>query len=417
MRAILKGMRDIYALDLGTTKFCIAALRESPHPEDGGWRVDTVSVPADGMRRGMVSNIEQARAALEQLIFQAERCLSTDIRRVVVGIAGSHLKGQSISVNCRVDSGVVSSKEISHLTELAELNHLGDGRELLHTIPLGYTVDGRPRVDNPIGLHGKNLDGQFFLIDADQAYLKDVLAVCNASGLQVLRFYSEPVASASVTVPDHLKENGIAMADIGGGTTDGIVFRGGRPVAIFTINIAGKLMTSDLAIGLGIPVSEAEKAKIHFGISPTIRQDFQEILDLHGQPRLLGTKEMNAILLPRVHELGCMIAKALLPFRGSLASGLFLTGGGSEVRGLPEYFKAKMGIPVLKAKPTLPDLAGSMSPENRSTKKTDQPTQLATVLGLLNLEIGRIGDNERYRQTTWSSRYLGPILNWLKELA
>lgn len=417
MRAILKGMKDVYALDLGTTKFCLAAMRESANPEDGGWKVDTISVHADGMRRGMVSNIEQARVALDQLIAQAERTLSTDIRRVVVGIAGSHLKGRSVSVQCRLENGLVSVKETSSLTEMAERDHAGEGRELLHTIPLGYSVDGRPSIENPVGLHGKTLEGQYFLIDADQGYLKDVLGVCNAAGLQVLRFYSEPVASASVTVPDRLKENGIAMADIGGGTTDGIVFRGGRPVAIFTINIAGKLMTSDLAIGLGIPPSEAEKAKIHFGISPQVSGDHHHVLSLHGETHKIGPKEMKTILLPRVHELGSMIAKSLLPFKGTLASGLFLTGGGSEVRGLPEYFQAKMGIPVFKAKPTLPELDGSGSTDNKSSKKFDQPTQLATVLGLINLEIGRIGDQEKYRQTTWSSRYLGPILNWLKELA
>lgn len=417
MRAILKGMKDVYALDLGTTKFCLAALRESLNPEDGGWKVETISVPADGMRRGMVSNIDQARTALNQLISQAERNLSSDIRRVVVGIAGSHLRGQTVAVSCLLENSVVSAKETVQLTEMAERNHSGEGRELLHTIPIGYSVDGRPSVQNPVGLHGKKLEAQYFLIDADQGYLKDVLGVCNAAGLQVLRFYSEPVASASVTVPDHLKENGIAMADIGGGTTDGIVFREGRPVAIFTINIAGKLMTSDLAIGLGLPPSEAEKAKLHFGIAPIHPEDAQHLVDLHGNQRVIGTREMKTILLPRVHELGGMIAKSLLPFRGTLASGLFLTGGGSEVRGLPEYFKAKMGIPVLKAKPTLPDLDGSVHSDPSSTRKTDQPTQLATVLGLLNLEIGRIGDQEKYRQTTWSSRYLGPILNWLKELA
>lgn len=417
MRTILKGMKDVYALDLGTTKFCLASLRASSRHEDSGWKLDMVSVPADGMRRGMVANIDQARTALNQLISQAERAFAADVRQVVVGIAGSHLQGRSVSLTRTLQDDTVSAKDLLLITECAEKDHILEGREVLHTIPLGYSVDGRPRVESPMGLHGKVLEGQYFLIDADQSYLRDVLSVCNASGLQVLRFYSEPVASASVTVPDTLKENGIAMADIGGGTTDGIVFRGGRPVSIFTINIAGKLMTNDLAVGLGLHPTEAERAKLFFGIHPSDASDRLEVIDLHGNTRHLGHREMNAILLPRIHELGGLIAKSLLPFRGTLGSGLFLTGGGSEVKGLPEYFRAKMGVPVLRAKPSLTPPKGAESTQHEAFENNNHPAKFATVLGLINLEIGRLGDQEKYRQTTWSSKYLGPILNWLKELA
>ena len=416
MRAVIKGMKEIYALDLGTTKFCIAAIRESTAPEDRGWKVDTISVPADGMRRGMVANMDQAKAALDQLVSQAEIHFSTDIRKVVVGIAGSHLKGQSVSCIKSLPDGQVTHKDAHTLTENVERDNTVNGREVLHTIPLGYSVDGRPRVDSPFGLHGKNLEGHYFLIDADQSYLRDVLNICNASGLQVLRFYSEPVASASVTIPDSLKENGIAMADIGGGTTDGIVFRNGRPVSIFTINIAGKLMTHDLAIGLSVPQPEAERAKLYFGIGMRDNGTRMDIHDLQNHQKNIGIREMNAILLPRIHELCGLVAKSLLPFRGTLGAGLFLTGGGSEVKGLPEYFQAKMGIPVLKTKPKLPEVDAPNEIGREDKTQNDQPTKLATVLGLLNLEIGRLGDQEKYRQTTWSSKYLGPILNWLKDL-
>ena len=150
-------------------------------------------------------------------------------------------------------------------------------------------------------VHACNPPDLFFLIDADKFYLKDIVDVCNESGLQVQRLYSEPFASASVTVPDAYKQLGVALADIGGGTTDGIVFKGGRPVGAFTVNVAGKLMTSDLAIGLSISPEEAEKIKIRFGIKPR-PGDTAEVLDIRNQPKTVGpaTLPVSEVAQPAV---------------------------------------------------------------------------------------------------------------------
>lgn len=415
-----KHLKNLFALDLGTTKFCLATVRQNAV---GQQQVETVSVPAEGMRRGMLSNVAEARVAINGLLELAERQFGADINKVVVGIAGSHLAGQTISTSVAVQGETVTGRDMQALIEKVESQYASDSRELLHTVPVGYKVDQRETTDDPRGFRGKALTGEFFLIDADKFYLRDVVDVCNECGLQVTRLYSEPFASASVTVPDSHKNLGVAMADIGGGTTDGLVFKGGRPVAVFTVNVAGKLMTNDLAIGLSTSHEEAEKVKIRFGVKPR-PGDSLEIRDVRGVARTITAKDVSPILLPRIHELGGLIAQSLIPFRGSLGGGLLLTGGGADVKGIAEYFHTKMHVPVQRARPVL-EGEGPLSRQpgkhgvdaDAVLHRSTHPSKHATVIGLLNLELGRLGEQQKNRKNTWSNRYIGQFVNWIKELS
>lgn len=408
-------MKGVFALDLGTTKFVLASLRTAtgrPHPT-----VETVSVAADGMRRGMLANVDKAKIALQTLIERAEKHFGEDIGKVVVGVAGSHLAGRLVTVTATLKGRTVDIADVKSLVELAEAEPLGDGRELLHAVPLRYRLDQRDSVDDPIGLSGRIISADFFLIDADKLYLKDMVELCNACGLQVVRLYSEPFASASVTVPDAHKQLGVALCDIGGGTTDGLVFSAGRPVATFTVNIAGKLMTNDLAIGLNLTPDDAEMVKIRFGIKPRA-EDSLELSDLRGLQRVVHGAHVQPILLPRIHELCAHVAKALAPFKGSLGGGILLTGGGADVKGIAEYFEAKLSVPVARARPWLhaegwTGDAATLNPVQASP----HPAKHATVVGLLNLELGRQGEEQKNRKNTWTNRYLGPLMNWLRELS
>lgn len=409
-----KQLKNLFALDFGTTKFCLACVRESD-VQAGAFVVDTVSVPAEGMRRGMLADLGKAKAALHLLVEQAEKKFGQDIMRVVVGVAGSHLGSRIASAQASLDGEAVSSRDVQRLIEKVEATEMSGGRELLHVVPTGYRVDQRESVANPVGFRGKQLTGDFFLIDADKLYLKDIVDVCNDSGLQVVRLYSEPFASASVTVPDNYKNLGVALADIGGGTTDGILFRGGRPISAFTLNVAGKLMTSDLAIGLSIDAEEAEKVKIRFGIKPR-EGDTVEVADIRGQSKTIGVEQTNPILVPRIHELCGLMARELFPYRGTLAAGLLLTGGGADVKGIAEYFQQKLSLPVAKARPVLAATSGGVQAD-LALGKSQHPPKYATVIGLLNLELCRVAEQQSWRKTGWSNRYLGQFINWIKELS
>lgn len=411
----VKNLRNVFALDLGTTKFCIAALRESAG--QSGVLADTVSIPAEGMRRGMLADLTQVKSALARLTETAEKHFDSDIANVVVGIAGSHLKSRVVTAACAVDGGIVTQRDLERLVVQVEAENQSETRELLHVVPVGYRVDQRDVVDNPVGFNGKVLAGDFFLIDADKLYLKDIVDVCNASGLQVARLYSEPFASASVTIPDSFKEMGVVVCDIGGGTTDGLIYRAGKPAYSFTVNVAGKLMTSDLAIGLNIAPDDAEMIKIRYGIKPR-DGDVVDVQDVNGNRKVVTPSHALPILVPRIHELCALIAREIQPHRGSIGAGLVLTGGAAGVKGICEFFQAKLQIPVTRARPVLPVEQRHLALDARAAMQdSPHPSKHATVLGLLNLELNRLEEAQRSRQNTWSNKYLGPIINWFRELS
>jgi cell division protein FtsA len=216
-------------------------------------------------------------------------------------------------------------------------------------------------------------------------------------------------------VPDAFKQLGVAMADIGGGTTDGLVFKGGRPVFAFTVNVAGKHMTNDLAIGLSLSHEVAETVKLRFGVKPR-PGDQMTVTDIRGIEKLVGEADTNPVLLPRLQELSALLARELYPYRGALGAGLLLTGGGADVIGITEYFQSRLHIPVARARPMLSDEDGSGSAE-AAMARSPHPTKFATVIGLLNLEIGRLGDLERTRKVSWTNRYIGQFFNWIRELS
>lgn len=411
----VKNLRNVFALDLGTTKFCIAALRESP--TQAGIMADTVSIPAEGMRRGMLADLSQVKLALAKLTETAEKHFDSDIANVTVGIAGSHLKSRIVTAACAVEGGVVTNRDLQRLVEQVEAENQSETRELLHVVPVGYRVDQRDAVDHPIGFNAKVIAGDFFLIDADKFYLKDIVEVCNASGLQVARLYSEPFASASVTIPDSFKQMGVVICDIGGGTTDGLIFRAGRPAHSFTVNVAGKLMTSDLAIGLNIALEDAEMIKIRYGIKPR-DGDVVDVFDVNARRKVVTPSHALPILIPRVHELCALIAREIQPHRGAIGAGLVLTGGAAGVKGICEYFQAKLGIPVTRARPYLPVEQRHLSLDPKAAMhESPHPSKHATVLGLLNLELNRLEDAQRSRQNSWSNKYFGTLINWFRELS
>jgi cell division protein FtsA len=404
--------KDLFALDLGTTKFCLAFLKGGARGSSSS--VEIIGVPAAGMRRGMISDMEQAKQALNTLLECSERQLGIDVRRVVVGIAGSHLQGKVISAAKSLLVGTVHPNDLRDLVNQVESDFQLEERELLHCVPVHYRVDMREPVENPVGFSGRVLNGDFFLIDADKAYLRDVVRLCNQCGLEVSRLVAEPFASASVTVPDERKQLGVVLADIGGGTTDCIVFQKGRPRASFTINVAGSMMTQDLAIGLNLPLDEAERVKILFGLRPKDPTATIDVKDLKRSSRTIGWRDALPIFGPRIQELTVMTARHLQPFKGNLGGGLLLTGGGSEVSGLVDYMEDKLAIPVERVRPAITLPAGEGQAPSGSPVFA---TKYATVIGLLNLEICHAEERKRGRKFGWSSRYISQFVNWLRDLS
>ena len=353
----------------------------------------------------MLVDFDKAKTALNELIKKSEDSYNHDLQKVVVGVAGSHLSGQKIETAIDLADGIVTLDEINRLSEKAEEKATQNTREILHCHPISFSLDDRDPVENPLHLSGRTLTGTFFIIDADRAYLKDLVRLFNLCGLEITQFYSEPFASASVTTTEEQKNLGIAIADIGGGTTDGIVYQNGHPVDIFTINIAGSLMTRDLSIGLQINQNSARMLKEEIGLGHSQKKG--TVTTIYGKEKSIESYQVNQILAPRVLELGAYIASALKQYRGSLSGGIFFTGGGSNLSGIVDFLKSHFKIHVDQL---LPHYGSGDEDAVFSSRH-------ATVIGLINLELERLRELDSHADPSWKDRFITPIYNWIKELS
>ena len=392
----MKNQKPIFAIDIGTTKMCLGVLDY----KENSPRIRTYSIPSAGIRQGMLFNFNQALDSLKKLIEQAESELNIDISSVCVGVAGDHLIGKHIKSDIVVD-GVIDSellkKDLKKTEETNQIEHL----EILHCIPISYKIDQRPNIDNPLGMSGYSLSINYFLVYADKAYLKDVIRLCNQNGVRVDSIYAEAVASASVILDDQAKENGAVVIDIGGGSSDCLVFQKGHPTDIFTVNIAGMLITNDLAIGLNLDYKEAERIKKCFDLTVG-EQDKVETAICRGKECSISKGCVQKILRPRVKELSFFIAKHVLKYKGKLKGGLILTGGSSNIEGLDIYMSEMLKIPVQRIEHTI------------SLKETLRFSSIyATVLGLINLELNKRRESSRKQI---KSKYISSFVNWIKEL-
>ncbi len=406
--------KDLFALDLGTTKFCIAHIRSLT--KDKIPKIETVSVKASGMRKGMLSDLNEAKKSILQLLEVAERQFNKDIHKVCVGVAGCHLSSRVEGVTELVTSETVIPETLVKLeSTIKEKSSLGS-KELLHTVALGYRLDDRPWTSSPVGFSANRLSGKFLLIEADKLYLSDMVKLLNSCGLEVSSLSAEPLASAMVSTSDQYKKLGCVIIDIGGGTTDGMIYQSGKPVKLFTINIGGKLMSNDLAIGLGISFEEAEKVKIRFGLTSGNSDFKMQIKTLKGDSKMICYRDVYPILAPRIKELSELIYAHMQPFLSTLGGGLLVTGGGSEVLHIIQFLDHILPVSVKKTYPGIDQAFNDLKDLEKSTSIA-LSTKYATAVGLLALRAEAYQKQISHQKVTRVSRYFGQFVNWLKDLS
>jgi cell division protein FtsA len=397
-------MENIFALDLGTTKFCIAGLFFSRGQEP---RIDFVSASAKGMHRGMLCDFQEAALGIQEVLHLAEEKFSSQIRQVSVGVAGSHLRSMILKGKTHTGHGPITTTTLESLGSIAKRNYQDQNRELIHFSPLTYDLDERGPVINPLNLSAHSITGKYFAIDADRLYLRDIIHAVNEAGLEVAHLFAEPYASSEVTLTPEARNLGIAVADIGGGTTDGMIYFDGKPTACFTFNIGGIMMTRDIAIGLNLPFIEAEKAKNFFGLSGQKTMASIDLKSVDDQIITVNGQQVQHILGHRVLEWTEILAKKLAPFRGQLGAGLLLTGGGSQILSLDQVIKHQFKIPVRTIGP-------SMQQINCGNQLSGK---FATVLGLLELTIQRQQRLKSHPGKSWSMPIVRHLTSWFKELS
>lgn len=359
----------IVGLDIGTTKVC-AIVAASNRDGKGLTILGIGESPSEGLNRGVVVNIEKTVRSIEQAVQQAEQQSGVTIGEVIVGIAGDHIQSFPTMgiVGISNPEKEITRRDVQRLLDETRKIALPSDRKILHIIPQDFIVDGQDGITDPVGMSGIRMEANVHVVTGLVTAAQNIYRCVERAGLRVRNLVLQPLASSYAVLDEEEKEIGVALIDIGGGTTDIAVFEGGiiRHTALF--GIAGRQVTDDVRRGLGIIASQAERVKQEYGHamqSGIMRDEMFMIPGVGGRKPMEITKSLLCeIIQPRMEEL---LEFALAEIRRSgysqnLSAGIVLTGGGALLRGIDELAAQIIGMPVKIGIPTGSD-SGGLSPE------------------------------------------------------
>ncbi|HJL23667.1 MAG TPA: cell division protein FtsA [Polyangiaceae bacterium LLY-WYZ-15_(1-7)] len=347
---------DIIAgLDLGTTKVCAIVAEQT---EEGLDIIGIGSVPAKGLKKGVVVNIESTVQAIRAAVDQAETMAGVEINAVYAGIAGSHVRGMNQEGVAAIQTREVTREDVERVLEQAKAIPLPGDRQVLHVLPQEYIVDDQDGIKEPVGMSGVRLEARVHMVTAASTAVANLKKCAERCDLYVSDVVLQPLASADAVLSEDEKEIGVALVDIGGGTTDIIIYVDGAVVHTSVIPIGGINLTNDIATGLRTPMAEAERIKIKYGCASTELIDEDETIEVPSvggrPPRVLPRRVLCDIIEPRVEEIfhACRHVIVETGFADMLASGVVITGGTTLLDGMPEHAERVLNLPVRRAAPT-----------------------------------------------------------------
>src|SRR5580700_2493884 len=350
-------MRNVLtALDVGTSKVC--ALVAEQVPEGGGATVLGYGVaPCTGLRKGVVVNIEATVEAIRAAVAEAEKSSGARMGVAVVGVAGAHIRGLNSHGIVAVRGGEVTGRDVERVIDAARAVAIPLDRQVLHALPQQFAVDDQEGVRDPVGMAGVRLEARIHIVTAAQSYSQNLNKCCERAGVTPGELMFEPLASADAALFPEERELGVALIDIGGGTTDVIVFLNGAVMHTAVLPIGGNHLTSDVAAGLRTPISDAERLKISHGVATNLIVGRDEMVPVPGvggrEPRVIARKLLGEIIEPRMEEIFAMAQRELMRSGvvESLASGVVLVGGTSLLEGTQELAERTFNLPVRRGLP------------------------------------------------------------------
>jgi len=304
----LEPGKVIVGLDIGTTKVCAIVAAISLNEPHTMTILGVGTVPAEGLSRGVVTNIEKTVRSIERAVSEAEAQSGVKIREVVVGIAGDHIQSfQSRGVvTISNQDRQIGQEDINRLIEDTRRVHLPSDRKILHVIPQEFIVDGQDGIYEPIGMSGVRLEASVHIINGLVTAVQNIYNCVERAGLRVHDIVLEPLASSYAVLDDEEKEVGVALVDIGGGTTDIAVFEEKTIRHTAVIGIAGQKVTDDIRKGLQILGDQAERLKREYGcsvVSHILRDEIIQLPGLSGRkPRQIERSLLARIIQPRMEE-------------------------------------------------------------------------------------------------------------------
>ena len=366
----------VVGLDIGTAKVMVVVAEVLP---GGELKLAGLGVAAsNGLKRGVVVNIDATVQSIQQALKEAELMADCKITRVYTGITGSHIRGINSSGMVAVKDKEVTAADVARVVETARAINISTDQRLLLVEPQEFVIDGQD-VKEPIGMSGIRLEAKVHIVTGAQSAAENIIKCVRRCGLEVEHLLLNPLASSLAVLTEDEKELGVAMVDIGAGTTDVAIFTNGAIRHTAVIPIAGDLITSDIAMALRTPTKDAEDIKVESGYAKQLLADPEQQVEVPGLgdrgPRMLSKQALAGVIEPRVEEIFSLVQQAVREsgYEEVLSSGIVITGGSAVMPGMVELGEDIFLKPVRRGVPKYRGALADMVSQARA----------ATVMGLL----------------------------------
>ena len=339
----------IAGLDIGTTKICTIIAENS---SEG---IDIVGIgthPSKGLKKGMIVDIGATIESIRKAIKEAERMADHEIETVYTGISGGHIKSFNSHGVIAIKNREVKRSDIKRSIDAARAIAIPVDREIIHVLPQEFIVDDQRGIRDPLGMSGMRLEAKVHVVTGAVTSAQNIIKCANRTGLDVKDIILQQLASSEAVLTADEKELGVALVDMGGGTTDTAIFFNGSIGYTSIIPVGGNHFTSDIALGLRTPIKEAERIKKEYGcaIAHSVdRDEMIEVMSTDGkETRTISRRTLCEIIEPRAEELLQLIHKEILKSELAefLGAGVVLTGGASMMPGIRELAEKIFKLPV-----------------------------------------------------------------------
>jgi len=399
----------LVALDIGTSK--IVTLVAEITPEDTLNLIGMGSHPSRGLKKGVVVNIESTVNAIQRSLEEAELMADAKIKEVLTGIAGSHIKSFNSHGMVAIKDKEVQQYDIDRVIETARAVNIPMEQQVLHILEQEFIIDGQGGVRQPLGMSGMRLEVKVHIVTGAVSAAQNIMKCVRRCGLEVRDLMLQPLASADAVLLDDERDLGVCLVDIGGGTTDIAVFTDGAIKHTSVIPIAGDQITNDIAMALRTPTKDAEELKIAHGVALRQLASTTEMIEVPGVgdrgPRELSRQTLAEVIEPRVEELYSLIQRELRScgLEELLSSGIVITGGSAQMRGMVELGEEVFHMPVRVGAPNY----------NGSLAEVVRNPRYSTGMGLLMAGLDQVKrDRHAKMQGAGFKELLEKMKGWFK---
>ncbi len=366
----------VVGLDIGTAKVMVVVAEVMP---GGELKLAGLGIaPSNGLKRGVVVNIDATVQSIQQALKEAELMADCKITRVYTGITGSHIRGINSSGMVAVKDKEVTAADVARVVETARAINISTDQRLLLVEPQEFVIDGQD-VKEPIGMSGIRLEAKVHIVTGAQSAAENIIKCVRRCGLEVEQLMLNPLASSLAILTEDERELGVALVDIGAGTTDVAIFTNGAIRHTAVIPIAGDLITSDIAMALRTPTKDAEDIKVESGYAKQLLADPEQQVEVPGLgdrgPRMLSKQALAGVIEPRIEEIFSLVQQVVREsgYEEVLSSGIVITGGSAVMPGMVELGEDIFLKPVRRGVPKYASALHDMVSQPRA----------ATVMGLL----------------------------------